>query len=65
MVQLLLEIHFIQDSKDEGLFCGAPSGLFFSNDLFGLGFKLIQDNFPYGFARMPNEADSTVVLTEL
>ena len=45
---------FTQDSKAEDLFCGAPPGsessLFFSNYLFGFGFKLIQDDFQHEFA---------------
>ena len=67
MVQILLmlEVLFTQDSKVEDLFCGASSGsepsLFFSNYFFILGFKPIQDDF----ARMTDEADSSVVLAEL
>ena len=53
------------DSKVEDLFCSASSGsepsLFFSNYFFSLGFKPIQDDF----ARMTDEADSSVVLAEL
>ena len=60
---------FTQDSKVEDLFCGASSGsehsLFFSNDLFCLGFKPFQDDFQHDFARMTDEADSSVVLAEL
>ena len=51
------------------LFCGASSGsepsLFFSNYFFRLGFKPIQDDFKHDFARMTDEADSSVVLAEL
>ena len=71
MVQILLmlEVLFTQDSKVEDLFCGASSGskpsLFFSNYFFSLGFKPIQDDFHHDFARMTNEADSSVVLAEL
>ena len=66
MVQILLmlEVLFTQDSKAEDLFCGASSSsepsLFFS-----LGFKSIQDDFQHDFARMTDEADSSVVLVEL
>ena len=66
MVQILLmlEVLFPQDSKVEDLFCCASSGsepsLFFSNYFFSLGFKPIQDDF----ARMTDEADSSVVLAE-
>ena len=58
MVQILLmlEIHvlYIQNFKVEDLFCGALSGsepslFFFSNYLFGLGFKPIKDDFQLDF----------------
>ena len=71
MVQILLMLGvlFTQDSKVEDLFCGASSGsepsLFFSNYFFSLGFKPIQDDFQHDFARMPDEADSSVILAEL
>ena len=71
MVQILLmlEVLFTQDSKVEDLFCGASSGsepsLFFSNYFFSLGFQPIQDDFQHDFARMTDEADSSVVLAEL
>ena len=65
----MLEVLFTQDSKVEDLFCGAsfrsePS-LFFSNYFFSLGVKPIQDDFQHDFARMTDEADSSVVLAEL
>ena len=66
MVQILLmlEILFTYDSKVKDLFCGVPSGsepsLFFSNHLFSLGFKPISDDFQHDFARMTDEADSSV-----
>ena len=68
MVQtlLMLDVLFTQDSKVEDLFCGASAGsdpsLFFGNYFFSLGFKPIQDDFQHGFARMIDEADSSVVL---
>ena len=71
MVQILLMLAllFTQDSKVEDLFCGASSGsessLFFSNYFFSLGFQPIQDDFQHDFARMTDEADSSVVLAEL
>ena len=71
MVQILLmlEVLFTQDSKVEDLFYGASSGsepsLFFSNYFFSLGFKPIQDYFQHDFARMTDEADSSVGLSEL
>ena len=50
------------------MFCGAPSrsepSLFFSNYLFSLGFKPIKDDCQHDFARMIDEADSSVVLAE-
>ena len=71
MVQILLilGVHFTQDSKVEGLFCGASPGsepsLFFSNYLFSLGFKPIQDDFQHDCARMADEADSSLVKSSL
>ena len=71
MVQILLmfQVLYTQDSKVEYLFCGALSGcepsLFFSNFLFSLGFKPIQDDLQHGFAPMTDEAYSSVVLAEL
>ena len=71
MVQILLmlEVLFTQDSMVEELFCGVSSGsepgLLFSNYFFSLGFKPIQDDFQHDFARMTDEADSSVVLAEL
>ena len=68
-ILLMLEVLFTQDSKVEDLFCSAPSSsepsLFFSNYLFSLGFKPTQDDFQHDFARMTDEADSSVVTTEL
>ena len=68
-VLLILEVLFTQDSEVEDLFRGASPGsepsLFFSNYLFGLGFKPIQDDFQHNFARVTDEADGSVVLAEL
>ena len=68
-ILLMLEVLFTQDSKVEDLLCGASSGsepsLFFSNYFFSLGFKPIQDDFQHDFARMTDEADSSVILAEL
>ena len=44
---------------------GSEPSLFFSNYLFSLGFKPIQDDFQHDFARMTDEVDSSVVLAEL
>ena len=55
MVQILLtlELLFIQGSKAEDMFCGAPfafeTNLCFSNDLFGLGLEAVQDDFQNDF----------------
>ena len=71
MVQILLMLEMLvtQDSKVEDHFCGASSGsepsLFFSNYFFSLGFEPIQEDFQHDFARMIDEADSSVVLAEL
>ena len=71
LVQILLvvEVLFTRDSKVEDLFCGASSGsepsLFFSDYFFSLVFKPIQDDLQHDFARMTDEADSSVVLAEL
>ena len=64
----MLEVLFTQDSKVKDLFCGASSGsepsLFFGNNLFSLGFNPIQHNFQHDFARMTDEADSSVVMAD-
>ena len=68
-ILLMLEVFFTHDSKVEDLCCGASSGsepiLFFRNYFFSFGFKHIQDDFEHDFARMTNEADSSVVLAKL
>ena len=70
-ILLMLEVLFTQDSDVGDLLCGASSGsepsLFFSNYryFFSLGFQPIQDDFQHDFARMTDEADSSVVLAEL
>ena len=68
MVQILLMLEVLF-TQVEDLFCGASSGsepsLFFSNYFFSLGFQPIQDDFQHDFARMTDEADSSVVLAEL
>ena len=69
LVQILLEVLFTQVPKVEDLFCGASSSsepsLFFSNYFFSLGFKSIQDDFQHDFARITDEANSSVVMAEL
>ena len=60
---------YTQDSKFKDLFCGASSGskpnLFFSSYFFRLGFKPVEDDFQHDFARMTDEADSSIFLAEL
>ena len=67
LILLILVTLFTQDSKVEDLFCSALSGskpsLFFSSYLFR--FKTIQTDFQHDFARMIDEADSSVVLADL
>ena len=68
-ILLMLEVLFTQDSETGNLLRGVSSssepGLFFSNNLFGLGFKPIQDDIQHGFARVIDTADGSVVLAEL
>ena len=68
-IMLMLGVLFTQDAKVEDLFCCVSSGsepsLFLSNCFSSLVFKPIQDDFKRDFARMTNEADSSVVLAEL
>ena len=65
---LMFEILFTQSSEIENLFYGAPSSsepsVFFSDYFFRLGFKPVQDDFQHDFARLTNEADDSVFLTE-
>ena len=71
MVQILLmlKVLFTQDSEAEDLFFGASSGsgpsLFFSNNLFSLGLESVQDDFQHDFTWITDEANGSVVLTEL
>ena len=66
MVQILLmlKVLFSQDSEVEYLFCGATEPVF-SDNLFSLGFESVQDDFQHDFTRRTDEADGSVVLTEL
>ena len=77
MVQILLmlEVLFTQDSKvEDDLICSvvllpalnqACSSAITCIYFFSLGFKPIQDDFQHNFARITDEADSSVVLAEL
>ena len=67
-ILLLLEEFFKQGSNVEDLFCVSPSGFEPSIRVhypFGFGFKSVQDDFQHEFARMTDEAISSVVPTEL
>ena len=59
MVQIL-EMVFAHASEVEDLFCGDSSGPDFS-----LGFNTIQDDCHHDFARMTDEAYSSLDLTDL
>ena len=71
MVQTLqmLNAHFTQDSNVEGLFSRSPpsheTSLFFSNNLFSLGFALVQDDFQLDCTKMVDEANGSVILGQL
>ena len=57
----MLKILFTQDAEVEDLLFdaspGPEPGLFFSNNLFSSGFKLVQDDFQHAFTWMTFEAD--------
>ena len=59
----------VKGSEVEDRFYAAPAGpepsLLFSNYLFGLGFKPLDNDFQHNFARMTDETDSSVVLALL
>ena len=75
MVQILLmlEVLFTQDSNvEDDLICSVVLLLALNQAcssaiiyFFSLGFKPIQDDFQHNFARITDEADSSVVLAEL
>ena len=68
-ILLMLKVLSTQDSKAEDLFCGASPGskssLFFSNNLFSLGFQPAQDDSQHDFTWMTDEANGSVILAEL
>ena len=68
-ILLILKVLFTQDSEVENLFCGTPPGselsLFFSNNLFSLGFEPVQDDSLHHFTWMTDEAYGSVILAEL
>ena len=65
----MLKVLFIQNSEVEDLFCSASPGsepsLFFSNNLFSLGFEPVQDDFQYDFTWMTDKANGFVIPAEL
>ena len=71
MVQILLmlKVLFTKDSEVDDLFCAASSGsepsMFFSNNLFSLGFEPIQDDSQHDFTGLTDEANGSVILAEL
>ena len=71
MIQTLLmvKVLFTQDSEVEDLFCGASPGsepsLFFSNNLFSLGFESVQDDSQHDYTCVTDEANGSVILAEL
>ena len=71
MVQILLmlKVLFTKDSEVEDLFCGASPGsepsMFLSNNLFSLGFEPVLDDSQHDFPWMTDEANGSVILTEL
>ena len=71
MVQILLmlKVLFTQDSEVEDLCCGTPPGsepsLFFSNNLFSLGFEPVQNDSLHDFTWMTDEANGSVILAKL
>ena len=68
-ILLMLKVLFTQDSDVEALFCSAFPGsepsLFFSNNFFSLGFEPVQDNSQHYFTWIINEANGSVILSEL
>ena len=55
---VLDEILNLIESVSEVFSSYSEPSLFFSNYIFSLGFKPIQDDFQHDFARMTDEADS-------
>ena len=67
-IQLTLDLLFTYDSEVKDLFCGATPGsepsLFFSNNLFSLGFKPIQDDFQHDFTWITDKVYGSIILVE-
>jgi len=68
-VLLVLTVFLTQNSNVEDLLCGTSStskaSLLFSYAIFCLWLQSIQNDFQHHFAHMNNEADGSVVLTEV
>ena len=65
----MLMVLFTHDSEVDDLLGGTSSGsehtLFFSNDLFSLGFQPVQEDFQHDFILITDMANGSVVLAEL
>ena len=68
-VLLLLAVFLSQNSDVEDLLCCTSSttktNLLFGYDLLCLGFQSVRNDFQHHFAHVTDEADGSVVLTEL
>ena len=62
---LMLKVLFTLEDIFVKYSSSSKSSLFFSNNLFWLGLEPVQDDFHYGFTRMTEEADGSVVPVEL
>ena len=69
MVQILLmvKVLFTQVAEVENLLCspGSEPSLFFSNNLFSLGFEPVQDDSQHDFTWTTDEANFSVILADL
>ena len=63
-----MKVFCTRDSEVEDLFCGASPGskpsLFFSNNLFSLGFEPVQDDSQHAFTWMADEAYRSGILAK-
>ena len=66
---LMLKVFIAKDFKVEDMFTGAMScsktRLFFSDDLFCLGFVSVEYYLQHDFARVVDEADCSVILAHM
>ena len=69
LILLISNILFTQNSEVEDLFCGTSHGsepsLFFSNNLFSLGFEPVQDDSQHDSTWVTEETNGSVILAEL